>query len=133
MATQIQQLRKVITTVDLPLIRIVNLFGLLYIFTWIIGITLAIIGGYFNNQFMIYYIIPLLLAYYSFYIRIKANGKLEQAKNRAKKVASNLKISEAEALEYTKAEIENELFKRWLSFNILVFLVIGIVIAMFMI
>ncbi len=131
MPSILEIIKRSIITVDMPLIRIVNLFGIIYLVVWIAGLGIVFAGGLFANQFMIYYIVPLLLAYYSFYLRIKANEKLSQIDDQYKTTAKTLKISENEAREYLRTKIENELFVKWVKFNILVFVVVALIVGMF--
>ncbi len=131
MPSILEIIKRSIITVDMPLIRIVNLFGIIYLVVWIVGLGIVFAGGLFENQFMIYYIVPLLLAYYSFYLRIKANEKLSQIDDQYKTTAKTLKISENEAREYLRTKIENELFVKWVKFNILVFVVVALIVGMF--
>ena len=125
--------RGIIPETDMLFVKLINILGIAYILVWAIGIIVLYFSGLLVEFYSIYYVIPLILGYYSFYLRAKSIEKTMDLEDSIKSVASAFKISSKEARDYLVKKIENELFSSWLKFNILTYIVLLLIVGMFFI
>ncbi|MGQ4892759.1 MAG: hypothetical protein ACP6IP_09780 [Candidatus Njordarchaeia archaeon] len=125
--------RGIFPKTDMLLVKLINITGIIYILVWAMGIALLYFSGSLMGFYSIYYVVPLILGYYSFYLRAKSIEKTMDLDESLKSVASAFKISVQEARDYMLRKIENELFNSWLKFNILVYIVLLLIVGMFFI
>ena len=98
--------------------------GMLSFVIWVVGILIVFLLGIFSEFYSIYVMIPFLTGYSSIYFSFKMREKINNISQSIKSAMSAFKVSEGEARDYIMRKIENEVFRGWLGFNILLFVVV---------
>ncbi len=113
------------------LLNLINLIGIFYIVFWLLGLVILLALGLFEERYSIYYVIPLILGYYSLYLRFKIDEKINEVDENIKPVMEAFKLNRSEAKDYVLKRIENETFAEWLKFHIIFLVIMSLIIGIF--
>jgi len=98
---------------------------------FVVVVAINIILNTWSNFHLIYYIIPLLLGYYTFHLRNYLDSKISEINEEAPKVIQLYKIEREKAISYLIGKYENEALTQLTKFTVTLIILTGMLMWLF--